>query len=180
MLVVAEHHRRVFEPTVLFDIDLIESIDQDVRNVWVGEQLFERSEAEQLVEHVVNKILALVQTERRRLGFTFENRDDDVAQLRLRLLTLRPRQAFEVESVEEFLMDAALEFLIVLTAYVELCRRWALERGHGLTTSLRKQRQLRRPARREKIPDDAASSVSSRPTSARSPANFLNESARPL
>ena len=63
--------------------------------------------AKQLVEHVVNQVLALVEAEGRRFGFTLENADDDVTQLRLRLVTLCSCQAFEVESIEQLLMDSA-------------------------------------------------------------------------
>jgi hypothetical protein len=45
------------EPAVPFDVDLVESIDQDVRDRRVGEQDLERPEAEQLVEDVADDAL---------------------------------------------------------------------------------------------------------------------------
>ena len=100
------------EPAVPFDVDLVESIDQDVRDRRVCEQDLERPEAEQLVQHVGDDAFALVEAERRLVALPVEHAADQRANLRLGVLALDAGQAIEIEPVEQILVDAALQFLI--------------------------------------------------------------------
>src|SRR3546814_7371928 len=50
MLFVAKLDRGDDELALAFDIGLVRAVDHDVADVGVGEQLFERTEAEQLVD----------------------------------------------------------------------------------------------------------------------------------
>ena len=64
----------------------VESIDQDIGDLLIGEQLFEGPQSEQFVEHVSNEALSLVEAEGRALTFMLQDRVDDVPQLRLGIL----------------------------------------------------------------------------------------------
>jgi hypothetical protein len=100
------------QPAVALDVHLIVPVHQDVGNRGVREQDLERAEAEQLVQHVVDDALALVEAERRLVAFALEQPADQRADLWLGILAPGPGQAFEVEPVEQVLMDPALELLV--------------------------------------------------------------------
>jgi Rad3-related DNA helicase len=127
---VLERDFRGLEPAVPFDVDLIESIDQDVRDRRVCEQDLERSETEQLVQHVGDDALALVKAQR--CPVAVEHAANQRPNLRLGVLALDPRQAIEVESVEQILMDAALEFLVGGVPGVGDGRSRFDDGGHGV------------------------------------------------
>ena len=59
--VVAKEDVGQFEPAVALDVDLVETVDEDVGDVLVAQQRFERTEAEELVEDVDDQRFALGQ-----------------------------------------------------------------------------------------------------------------------
>ena len=120
--VVLEHHVGLFEAAFFLDVDLVVAIDQDVGDVGVLEQQFQRPEPEDLVQHVGDQAVALEQAERRRLTLAIQQADDQAPNLGLGVLALDPVQALEVEPAEQFLMDTALESLIVRVADVSCGR----------------------------------------------------------
>ncbi len=122
------------EPAVPLDVDLVESVDQDVRDRRIGEQHLERTETEQLVQHVADDALALVEAERRRVPFPVEHPADERADLGFRVLALDPRQAIEVEPVEQILVDAALQLLIRRVPGVRSADRGSIA-GRGSMTA---------------------------------------------
>jgi hypothetical protein len=65
--VVTKYGGDRFEDAVLFDVDLVEPIDEDVRHIGIDEQGLEWAQAEQLVQNVDDDRFALVQAERRLL-----------------------------------------------------------------------------------------------------------------
>ena len=64
MTVVLEHDVGLFELAFTLDEDQIVPIHQDVRHGRVAQQRFERTEAEELVQHVRDERLALEKAER--------------------------------------------------------------------------------------------------------------------
>ena len=94
----------------------------------------ERTEAEQLVQHVADDALALVEAERRLVALPVEHAADQRANLRLGVLALDPGQAIEVEPVEQILVDAALQLLIGDVPGVR-SRRSRFDRRRGSMTA---------------------------------------------
>ncbi len=107
------------EPAVPLDVDLVVPVHEDVGDVRVAQQRLERAEAEQLVQDVDDQALALDEAERGRPRFLPDHLDDQVADLGLGLLARQSVQPLEVQAVEQLLMDAGLQFLIV--AIASLC-----------------------------------------------------------
>ena len=81
--------------------------------VGILQQLLERAQTEQLVEHVEDERLALDQAEGRLLLFPLEHRRDQLAQLRLGLLALHLGEPFEIQAVQQLLVNAALQGLVL-------------------------------------------------------------------
>ena len=108
------------------DVDLIEAVHQDVGDRRVAQQRFERTETEQLVEDVGDQALALEEAERRRVALSRSSMPTISARISgsasSRLIS---REPLEIEPVQQILMDAALELLVVRVASV------ARERGRG-------------------------------------------------
>ena len=100
------------EPPVPFDVDLVVPVHQDVRDRRIGEQDFERTETEQLVQDVADDALALVEAERGFVSFPVEHAADERTDFGFRVFALDPGQPIEVEPVEQILVDAALQLLI--------------------------------------------------------------------
>ncbi len=113
MPVVPEHDVGLFELAVPLDVDLIEPVDEDVGDVGVAQQRLERTETEQLVEHVDDERFALGQAERRRPRLALDQLHDERADLRLGILASHARQTFEVQAIQQLLMDPRLQLLIV-------------------------------------------------------------------
>ena len=116
--VVLEDHRCFLEPAVPLDVDLIEPVHEDVRDVAILEQHLERAEAEELIEHVADQVLALEQAERRRVRLRLDHRVDQAADLGLGVAAADLVQSLQVEPVEQLLVDLGLELLIMRTAGV--------------------------------------------------------------
>ncbi len=79
----------------------------------IGQQRFERAEAEQLVEDVADQRLALDEAERHGLGLVVDHRDDQRADLGLGVLAADAAEAVQIQPVEQVVMNAALELLIL-------------------------------------------------------------------
>ena len=82
------------------------------------EQRFERPEAEDLVQHVDDQRIALEQAQRRRLALPVEQAVDEAPDLGLGIFALHARQALEIQSTEQFLVDTSLERLILRIAHI--------------------------------------------------------------
>ena len=92
-------------------VDLFVGVDQDVAHGRVLQQRLERTEAEDLVEHLVADLLALDRTEQRRL---FVNqRHQRVPHFRTHLLVFDRGQRFEVDLVEQTPVELELQLLVV-------------------------------------------------------------------
>ena len=116
--VVLEDDVGLLELAVALDVDLVVAVDQDVGDRRIAQQRLERPEAEQLVEDVRDQRLALEQAERRRGALALDHPDDQAPDLRLGLLALHPREPVEVQPVQQLLVDAALQLLVVRAARV--------------------------------------------------------------
>jgi hypothetical protein len=77
-----------------------------------SEQGFERAESEQLVDHVDDERVTLAQTERGVPSFAVDQFDDEGADLGFRLRSPDARQSFEVQSLQQLLMDVRLQILV--------------------------------------------------------------------
>ena len=121
MLVILEAQLGLLEPSLALHVNLIAAIDQDVRHRPVGEQGFERPQAEEFVEDIGDQRFPLEQTERNRLHLRIEQADDDAAQLRLGLFAADPLQAVEVQPVEQRAVNPFLELVIRRLARVADC-----------------------------------------------------------
>ena len=83
------------------------------------EQRLERTQSEQLVQDVVDDVLALVEAERRAVAFALQHAGDQRPDLRLRVFPSDASQAIEVQPVEQVLMDPALQVLIAGVSCIE-------------------------------------------------------------
>ena len=70
-------------------------------------------EAEQLVDHVRDQRLALEQAERHARAFALHHPDDQVPDLRLRLVLAHAGEPIEVQTIQQLLVDAAFQLLVV-------------------------------------------------------------------
>ena len=84
----------------------------------IAQQHLERSETEQLVDDVRDQRLALEEAERHRGALALDHPDDEIADFRLGVLAPHPRQPLEVEPVQQILVNAALQLLVVRAARV--------------------------------------------------------------
>ncbi len=120
MPIVLEHDVGLFELAFPLDVHLVVPIDENVGDRGIAKQHFERTQAEQLVDHVRDERLALEQAQRHRRAFALDHPGDQAPDLGLGLVALHPRQPIEVESVQQFLMNTALEVLVIDAARVDV------------------------------------------------------------
>ena len=113
MAVVFEDDVGFFKLSFTLDEDQIVPVHQDVRHGRVAQQRFERTEPEELVQHVGDERLALEKAERSGRELRFDDDGDDSPNLRLRVLTLHAREPLEIQAVQQLLMNLCLEALIV-------------------------------------------------------------------
>ena len=104
------------------DVHLVVAIDEDVRDRRIAQQHLERTEAKQLVEDVGDQRFALEEAQRRRRALALDHADDQAADLRFRILAAHPRQAIEIQPVQQLLVDAAFQILIVAAARIHAAR----------------------------------------------------------
>ena len=116
--IVLEDDVGLFELAFALHVDLIRPVDENVRDRRVAQQRLERAEAEQLVEHVGHERLALEQAHRSGLLEPFDDDGNDPADFRFGLLALHAREPLQVQAVQQVLMDACLQMLVVLLARV--------------------------------------------------------------
>ena len=133
--IVLKDHVGFFQAAVPFEVDLVVTIDQDVGDLGVGEERFERPEAENFVEHVDDQRVALEQAQRDVLALPIEKIADETADLGLSIFALHSGQALEIQATEQFLVDAPLEGLILRIADIRRLLGQAAEirrrRDHG-------------------------------------------------
>ena len=129
VLVVAENDFRLLDPAFLLDEDLLGAVDHDVADLVVLEQELERTEAEGLVEDLVDQTLPLVAVQERVLGVAevLDHAPDLVAQ-RLRVHLADP---VHVEPVDQPHVDMALERLVLLDGRVRFLDRLRAGGGGG-------------------------------------------------
>ena len=118
MAVVLEHDVGELDDAVALDVHLIEAVDQNVRDRLIAQQHLERSQPEQLVEHVARQRFAFGQRQRRVLGLALEHRHDEPADFRLGVFALDVGEPIEIEPIEQAVVHPALEILIVRTPRV--------------------------------------------------------------
>src|SRR5207249_6902880 len=104
------------------DVDPVSAVHQNVRNVRIGEERFERTESEQFVQDVGNDALALIETQRNRLRLAIEHSDNETANLRLGVLPADLRQPFEVQSIQEVVVNPTLQVLILRMPNIDTAR----------------------------------------------------------
>ncbi len=112
MFVVTEDDVGLFDATFALDVDLVGPIHEDVGDRRILEQQLQRTQSEELVEHIRRDRLPLEQTERHRRALAIENHPDHAADFGLGVGARDLRQPVEVEPIQQFLVDAALEFQV--------------------------------------------------------------------
>src|SRR5215213_248807 len=122
MLLVAELDLRDLELALAFDVGLLGAVDHDIADRRVGEKLFERAEAEKLVDQHLfeRKLLAAIEVDLE-LG---QDLADDRAELFGELVLAERRRRFRVDSLEQarkhLLLDLVDRCLEALGAAVAL------------------------------------------------------------
>ncbi len=107
------------ETAVPFHVDLVVAVDQDVGDQRIVQQHLERAEPEELVQDIVDDVLALVEAERGPFTLALQHAGDQRADLRFRVFPSHTSQPIEVQPVQQFLMDAALQVLVTGVSCVE-------------------------------------------------------------
>jgi len=115
VLVVAEDDLGFLDAPFALDVDLRMAVHEDVGDRRILQQQLERSQPEQLVQHVLHDVLAVEQTERNALVFAVQQLLDDRPDLRLGVGPRNRRQPFEVQAVQQILVDPALQRLVLRT-----------------------------------------------------------------
>ena len=110
--VVLEHDRRFLELALALDVHLVVAVHEDVGDGLVAQQLFERPEPEQLVDHIGDERLSLEQAERGRVRLLLQHADDEAADFRFCILAAYARQPLEVQPVQQLLVDPGLDLLV--------------------------------------------------------------------
>src|SRR5262249_5850118 len=133
------------------DVHLVITVDEDVRDTRILQQLLERAQAEDLVQDVGDKRVALEEAERRVVTFAFEEAKDQILDLRLGVLALDAREALEIEPPEQLVMDAPLQLVILRRPHVRrrLIPRRREQTRHDLDSwvvPFRLPNRLNRPA----------------------------------
>ena len=100
-------------------VHLVEAVHENVRDLRVREQLFQRAQAEQFVQDVTDERLAFEETERDLVALGVEHAHDHAADFGLRFLAAHTGEAFQVEAVQQPLVDPALEFLVLRMSCVD-------------------------------------------------------------
>ncbi len=108
MILVLEADRRLLELAEALDIDLLVAVDQYVGDRIVLEQRLDRAEAEHLVQHVVDQLLALRMVEG--VALLVELLEDDVADLLLDLSSRHFLERRQVDEAEQPLVKLDLQF----------------------------------------------------------------------
>src|SRR5262245_16903920 len=102
MASIAKGNVSLLQPSFALDVDLIEPVDQDVGDRPIGEERFERTQTEQLVENLDDECLALRIAERCLGLLTLQHSRDQGTQLRLCLLAPYFGEAVQVQLVQQF------------------------------------------------------------------------------
>jgi len=110
--VVLEDDVGFLEAAVALDVDLVVAVHQDVRDLRIGEQRLEWTQAEDLVEHVDNQRVALEEAQRSRLALAIQEIADQAADLRFSVFPLHAGQALEVETPEQLFVNPSLQGLV--------------------------------------------------------------------
>src|SRR6185437_7445886 len=95
--IILKSHRRLVQTALLFHVDLVGAVDQDIAHVRVAQKDLEWTETENLIQQVVDKGIALHQRQRHRLQRKHgtDERDDLLA----RRLARQAVQLLQVESL---------------------------------------------------------------------------------
>ena len=109
MVVVAEGHRGLLHLAAPFHVDVLRPVDEDVADGRVLEQEFQRPQAEGLVEHLADELLALVTVEQRVL--IVAQVLDDQADLAAQRVAFELSHLGQIELVDQLAVDALLELL---------------------------------------------------------------------
>src|SRR5882724_6349698 len=117
--------------TVALDVHLLVGIDQNVRHLGILHQRLDRAQAEDLVQHLPDQLLPLLEVERRRLL-----REEVVHHFADRVHHLLPRELVEarqVEPLDQLAVDPALDLLekVLLGAREQGGHALGLLRGVG-------------------------------------------------
>ena len=117
VVVVAEADLRLLDPPFFLDIDVLGPVDHDVADLVVLEQQLERTEAECLVEDLIDQPLALVAVQQRVFGVA--ELLDDTSDLVPKRLGVDLGDAIHVEPIDESHMDVALERFVLGSGRVD-------------------------------------------------------------
>jgi hypothetical protein len=109
--VVAEAHVRHLDPPAALDVNLVETVHQDVADAQVLQQRLERPETERLVHHLVHEAFLVVGVEQALL--VLAQLADDLADLLSDGLGGEHLEVLEVQPLDELLVDADFELLEV-------------------------------------------------------------------
>ena len=113
VVVVAELDVGLLQLAAALDVDLVRPVDQDVADRRVLEQHLQRAEAEGLVEHFVDELLALHAVEERVLGVA-QVLDDpaDVAPEGVRVQVVDPRQVEPLDQLAWICRFSSSKFFV--------------------------------------------------------------------
>ena len=128
--IVLEDDVGFLELAFALDVDLVETVDENVGDRRIAQQHFERTEAEQLVDDVGDQRFALEQAERHRGALALDHADDEAADLRFGVLPAHPREPVEIEPVQQLLVDPALQLLVIARCACPRPRRRVIPVGN--------------------------------------------------
>ena len=103
-----------------------------------------RTQPEQLVQDVTDERLAFEETQRDLVALGVEHPQDHAANLGLRLFAAHAVEALQVESVQQPLVDAALQFLVLRVSRVDATGGWRAPASSSISVR-RHERPVSRP-----------------------------------
>ncbi len=113
--VVAELDIGHLQPALALDVNLPGPVDQNIADIRVGQEDFERSQAERLVEDLADEPLAFGEIQDGL--FLVTQFDDQFLDLFARLLVILFADSRQVEFVDEFAVNAVFKFVELIQAF---------------------------------------------------------------
>jgi hypothetical protein len=104
-----EHYLSTFQAAVALDVDLLIGVHQDIRNLWILDERFQRTEPKDLVQHLYNNCVPLLEVERYR--FLSDQVLHYSANCLGYLLTFEPIEVREIQALEQFTVNPTLYLL---------------------------------------------------------------------
>ena len=109
--VIVKLHIGQLEPAASLHVDLAVAVHQDVADGWVLEQWLERSQAEDLVQHLVADLLLLGGGQQ--VGLVFEQRENRLPDLGANAFVIDSGQGLQIDPVQQLSMEREFQVLIL-------------------------------------------------------------------